>query len=154
MAKRRPARKTRPVGRPSSLTPAIIKKICGAIRGGNYRGVAAQWAGVPERTFWRWCQEGKEATEGPQHEFWQAILEAEKAAEIGAVELVMRAAAEDPKHAEWWLERKFPKRWGRKDSHKVKIENEDISKALEQEFALREKAITLAGKNGQSNGHP
>jgi len=31
----------------------------------------------------------------------------------------MKAAEEDPKHAEWWLERKHPERWGRKERHEL-----------------------------------
>jgi hypothetical protein len=38
-------------------------------------------------------------------------LEAERAAEIRLVALVIKAAADDPRHAEWWLARKFPGRW-------------------------------------------
>ena len=46
-------------------------------------------------------------------EFWQALLEAKQSAEINMVGLVMKAARDDAKHAEWWLERKFAQRWGR-----------------------------------------
>ena len=84
-----------------------------AVRAGNYREVAAQAAGVPPRTFYRWCRRGREASAGPLREFWQALLEAERAAEMGAVALVMKRARKDARHAQWWLERKFPERWGR-----------------------------------------
>lgn len=98
-------------GRPSKLTPEVQAKIVEAIRGGNYREVAAEWAGIGERTFQTWM-----AGQKPAHlEFQRAVIEAERAAEIRAVALIMKAAANDPKHAEWWLERKFHDRWGRKD---------------------------------------
>ena len=112
-------------GRPSTLTPSVREKIFTAIRAGNYREVAARWAGVPLRTFWRWCQQGRKAKSGVYKEFWQALLEAELSAEINMVGLVMKAARDNAKHAEWWLRRKFPQRWGR-DTAAIK----DLDKRL------------------------
>ncbi len=98
-------------GRPTKCTPEAQTKIVQAIAGGNYREVAAQWAGVAPETLGRWLSRKRE----PYLSFRRAVLEAEQAAEIRAVALIMKAAAEDPKHAEWWLERKFHERWGRRD---------------------------------------
>lgn len=92
------------------LTPELQTKIVAAIRQGNYREVAAQWAGIAPETFCRWMKR----PERIYADFRQAVLEAEKAAEIQAVARIMRAAAEDPKYAQWWLERKFPQRWARR----------------------------------------
>lgn len=102
-------------GRPSALTPEVQAKVVSAIQGGNYRCAAARWAGVSMRTFSEWLKRGAAAKSGPHRDFLLAVQEAESQAEIRAVALVMKAAAEDPKHAQWWLERKFPQRWGRKD---------------------------------------
>lgn len=100
-----------PAGRPLTLTPELCGLICQAIRDGNYREVAAKWAGVPVRTFLRWCARGKKEESGPYSDLWHAILEAEADAEIKMVDAVMKAAVSDPRHAQWWLERKFPERW-------------------------------------------
>lgn len=100
-----------PAGRPLTLTPELCGLICQAIREGNYREVAAKWAGVPVRTFLRWCARGKKEESGPYRDLWHAVLEAEADAEIKMVDAVMKAAASDPRHAQWWLERKFPQRW-------------------------------------------
>jgi hypothetical protein len=89
-----------------------VVKISAAMKKGNYHEVAAEWAGVPLRTSNRCCARGKREDEGEYFEFWQAIREAEREAEINLVELIINAAADDPKHAEWWLTRKFPERWG------------------------------------------
>lgn len=100
-----------PAGRPTKLTPEVQQRVVDAIRGGNYREVAARWAGIGERTLQAWMVGRK-----PHHrEFQRAVLEAEQAAEIRAVALLMQAAASDPDHAKWWLERKFPSRWGRRE---------------------------------------
>lgn len=98
-------------GRPSKLTPDIRTKICETIAGGNFREVAAEAAGVPLRTFYSWMRKGKAAPSGAYAEFVQAVLEAERGAEIRCVRLVLEAAAADPRHAQWWLERKYPERW-------------------------------------------
>ena len=103
------------MARPTKLTPEVQSKVVQAISGGNYREVAAQWAGVGAETLTRWMSRPRE----PYLAFRQAVLEAERVAEIRAVALIMKGAAEDPKHAEWWLERKFHERWGRKDRHEV-----------------------------------
>jgi transposase len=100
-------------GRPTTLTPSVREKILTAIRAGNYRHVAARGAGVPLRTFTGWCVRGRRAKSGASWEFWLSLLEAEQSAEISMVELVVKAAQGDAKYAEWWLERKFPERWGR-----------------------------------------
>jgi len=100
-------------GRTTKIDPELTKKICDALRGGNYRQVAAQWAGIANETFSRWM--GK--TGEPYESFQKAVLDAEQSAEVRAVALIMKAAADDPKHAQWWLERKFPTRWGRTDKH-------------------------------------
>ncbi len=108
-----------PAGRPSKLTPELQAKIVQAISGGNYRAVAAEWVGVSAKTLREWMARGGKAKAGPFAEFRAAVLEAERAAEIRAVALVMKAAAEDPRHAEWWLERKCHGRWGRKDRKEI-----------------------------------
>jgi transposase len=80
------------------------------ITAGNFRYVAAGAAGISQRTFNAWIRRGKDEPGGPHDTFLQAIQKAEKTAEIAAVAL---ASSGDPKNAQWWLERKFPQRWGR-----------------------------------------
>ena len=65
--------------------------------------------------------EGEKGAPQSSVDFRRQVLEAEKAAEIRAVALVMKAAVNDPRHAEWWLERKHPDRWGRKDRLQAEV---------------------------------
>ncbi|MDP3938165.1 MAG: hypothetical protein Q8R92_08505 [Deltaproteobacteria bacterium] len=102
-------------GRPTKLTPEIQDKIVEAISGGNYKEIAAEWAGIAPDTLGRWLSRARE----PYLTFRRAVLEAERTAEIRCVALIMKAAGEDAKHAEWLLERKHHERWGRKDRHEV-----------------------------------
>ena len=99
-------------GRPTALTADLRELICTAIREGNYREVAAEFAGVPKRTFRHWLARGRREPETVYGQLLHAVIEAERAAEIKMLEHVFRAAASDPKHAQWFLERKFPERWG------------------------------------------
>ena len=101
-----------PTGRPTKLTEAIQRKICRAIRNGNFRDASAIWAGVTVSTFRKWCARGKRSKTGPYYDFWHALLAAEGKAEINAVAEVLRAGKKDAKHLEWWLERKIPENWG------------------------------------------
>ena len=103
------------MGRPTKLTPEVQTKIVQAIAGGNYKEIAAEWAGIAPDTLSRWLSRARE----PYLTFRRAVLEAERVAEIRCVALIMKGAAEDPKHAEWLLERKHHERWGRRDRHEV-----------------------------------
>lgn len=103
-------------GRPPKLAPELVEKLCQALAAGNYRTPSAEWAGIAPRTFHEWMRLGKEQKTGKYRDFRRRVLEAEKSAEIRSIGLVMKAAAEDPRHAEWWLERKFPQRWGRREA--------------------------------------
>ncbi len=129
---------SREVGRPSKLTPEVQEKICQILRGGNFKNVACEYAGVSQRVFREWMKKGAEG-EQPYEDFRRAVIEAEKSAEIRAVGLIIKAAQEDPRHAQWWLSHRFPERWADRQrqelraQHKVRLEsplkdvpNEDI----------------------------
>jgi hypothetical protein len=103
------------------MTPEAVDRICQALSEGNYRNVAAEWAGVSPRVMREWMAKGRAEKKGPHRDFRRRVLEAEKQAEIRCVGLIMKAAAEDAKHAQWWLERKFPSRWARKDRPEMKL---------------------------------
>jgi hypothetical protein len=100
-------------GRPPTLTPEVQARICALIVAGNFRDTAARATGIPVRTMRDWCRKGREQKRGSYRDFLHALLEAEKAAEIVMVKLVVEAALGDVDHARWWLERKVPRHWGR-----------------------------------------
>ena len=121
-------------GRPTDLTPTTQERIALAIRGGNDNKVAAAHAGIGESTFYAWLDRGRKerarlaassrakprASETPFVEFLEAIQKAQADAETRNVALIAKAAQEGTwTAAAWWLERKYPERWGRKDRHEV-----------------------------------
>lgn len=101
-------------GRPSKLTDEVQARIVQALSGGNFRQVAASWAGVDARTLRVWMAAGRADPTSRHGIFVRAVVEAEKAAEIRAVALIMKAASEDAKHAQWWLSHRHPGRWAEK----------------------------------------
>lgn len=111
--KRKDTKPKRPRGRPSKLTPDAMDKIIEAIRAGNYKDVACEWAGVPQRTVRDWMKWGKERPDSEYGEFRRKVRTAEKAAEVQLVGEVRLAAKRDAKHAEWLLARRWPERWAR-----------------------------------------
>lgn len=95
------------------LTRHMKEEIISVIRMGNYREVAAEFVGIDNATFSRWMT----APATPlQRALQTEVLRAEREAEIRQVARVIRAAQDSPEHAKWWLERKFPSRWSRKES--------------------------------------
>lgn len=141
-------------GRPSKFTEETRAKILECIRAGNFREVAARAAGVGKSTFHHWMQ-----SEDERFADFQAEVEAaEQDAEVAMVGIVVAAAATDPKHAQWWLERKHPERWGRKDAHRVDLKSEStvavsggVTVFLPAEETERER---VASEPGSANAVP
>ncbi len=130
-------------GRPSKFTEETRRTIVSAIRAGNYRDSAALYAGIDERTFYRWMARG-EAEEPGYCQFCQDIKKAEGFAQVSSLGIIARAAVGSPieymvnsagelvcgkdgkpvvlKHekdpvwtaAAWQLERKHPEKYGRR----------------------------------------
>lgn len=99
--------------RVSSLTEEVQKKICLALRGGNYRKVAAAFAGIPRSTFNLWIERGKKAKLGDEKfvEFLEAIEIAEAESEVMLVAKV-RNGGKEWLPAMTTLSRRWPDRWG------------------------------------------
>lgn len=129
------------MGRPgpkTKLTPEVQERLCTALRGGNFRKTACAWAGIPYRSFHEWMLKGERKKSGPLAEFRRAVIEAEKAAEIRAVALVLKAAEKDPRHAEWWLSHRFPERWADKARHEMRLAAKANAQPIIQVMSYRD----------------
>jgi transposase len=85
-------------GRKSMMTDARVQVIVDALKGGNTRRAAAAYAGVHLDTFYEWLKKPS---------FSEIVTNAEAAAEVRAVAIVIQAAQRgDPRAAQWWLERR------------------------------------------------
>jgi transposase-like protein len=115
------------MGRPSKFTPECREAILAAIRGGNFREVAAKAGGVSAATLRAWLSMGKDEDNEEHAAFRAAFLKAESDAEITAVADVIKAGRVDAAHLKWWLERKFRERWG-PDGRRIR----ELQKQLEE----------------------
>lgn len=105
----------RKVGRPTSLTPAIKKKIVTCIEKGNYLDTAAAFAGVHRTTLNDWLRRGDDEEQGIYRDFSDEVHTAMAKAEIDAIEVINTVGKKVWQAKAWWLERRFAEKWGKKD---------------------------------------
>jgi hypothetical protein len=131
------------VPKQSKLTPEIHQTIVEAVRAGNFFSTACRMAGIKENTGYGWLARGRGIRGTPgrvYQDFAKDIEAAEPVAEIAAlrgiieigngvefikksktftkpdgtrVEEVERELVRDWKAFAWYLERKYPQRWGK-----------------------------------------
>lgn len=134
-------------GRPTKLTPEVQERILSAIRAGNYSRVAAEYAGISERTFYGWLRRGQQAKTGVHRDFWCAVQQAEREAEVRAVAMIQKNMDSNWRAALAFLERKHPSRWGRKDRLSVEIEpRQALAELLGLEIDQIDEAVDLAAR--------
>jgi len=104
----------KPRGRPPKLTPELIEQIATAIRGGNYIETAAAFSGVKKSTLYDWLRRGAKQKSDIYRDFSDAVEKALAASEIRDVLRIDEAGKKNWQAIAWRLERRFPKRWGRR----------------------------------------
>lgn len=108
-------------GRRGKLTLEIQNNVCKYIRNGNYLQTAARLAGIHISTFHIWMNRGREEEEGIYVDFLEAVEKAESFAENQYLERIREAANGNSdikpiwNAAAWYLERKYPDKWGRRE---------------------------------------
>jgi len=124
LRKRKRENTKRKPGRPTKYTDATVNQILESIHNGNYAVVAARKAGICEDTFYEWIK--------TKPEFSEAVKKEESVAEEFHVARII-AGEKNWTSSAWWLERKFPKRWGRdrgfQEDHKEDPEDIFLSHA-------------------------
>lgn len=135
-------------GRPSKLTDEAQAAIVSAIERGHYHATAIGFAGIGQSTFTRWMDKGQR--EEPEFEryraFRAAVLLADATAEDVHLTRINQASRAGAWQASaWFLERKYPDRWGRKD--KVQHEGADAFAAFLDEVARkRQEQVSAAAQ--------
>ncbi len=99
-------------GRRTKLTPGVLEMAIRLTLRGNYRHVVARALGVHPATFRAWMRTGGKFPDGIYGRLRRGMMKAE-AAEIRMLALITEAARDDAKYACWFLERRWPQRWGR-----------------------------------------
>lgn len=125
-------------GRPSKFTPECRNRIVSLINAGNYLDTACQAAGITYSTYREWIKRGQreydrlemsprakvKESEKDYLDFFEAVQKAEATAEARNLTIINKAAEKNWQAAAWFLERKAPDRWGRKDRFKGSITHE------------------------------
>ena len=109
------------IGRKTILSSDLQDEVVKRIRAGNYIKVACQAVGIGVSTYFEWLKKGEEGKQ-PYAEFTEAIKKAESEAHVNYVAIVASHAPTQWQAAAWWLERRFPELWGRRDRLDVKGE--------------------------------
>lgn len=105
-------------GRSSKYTPAIAKAICDSVESGTPKKYAAQAAGISESTLYAWC--------AGDPEFSELVKRAEGIAVEANIKVIKTATPKNWTAAAWWLERRHPRDFGRKDN--LTLSNDDMGK--------------------------
>jgi len=113
------------MARRTKLTPETKEDIVKALRAGNSRRDSALYAGVSETTFYSWMARGREG-EPLYSEFLEAVEKAEAQSVVRNVAIIQRAAEETWQAAAWWLERKRPDDWGRRQRMDIGADKEEL----------------------------
>jgi len=101
------------------LNAPVRKKTIRALMQGNYRRVAALYAGLTPEYLDKCLKVGEEDLEAGRDtkfaRFFLQVLEAEASAEQCIVDAVYKAGLLDPRLGLEFLSRKCPEEWGKKD---------------------------------------
>lgn len=103
------------------FTPDVAIKVIQFIGAGCFTETAAAAAGINKQTLYEWMRKAErdeDESVTPELRAWKVALdEAEATAEARAVTGIQQAGSSGVWQAyAWFLERKFPYRWGRKDT--------------------------------------
>ena len=104
------------MARPTKLDADRQARICEALALGVSIEAAAAHAGLSAACVHEWMARGRNG-ERLYAEFLEAATRARDAAEVRFAAVVAKAAKEGSESAaRWWLERRRPETWGRKDA--------------------------------------
>jgi transposase len=97
------------------LNKELQEMICNLIKRGVYIEVACEGVGIGKSTFYHWLQRGEKEKSGIYVDFLDAIKKAEAEAHVMYLDIIRKAAPDCWQAAAWYLERKYPHMWGRRE---------------------------------------
>ena len=121
-------------GRPTKLTKELQEAICNHLKDGLFRKDAAALVDLDEVTVSRWYGRGANDERGIFRDFYLAVNKAEAEFKKTSWEGLKAAAAHEPKHNQWYLTRRFPDQFARRDNVEVQSAEDKAANAS----ALRE----------------
>lgn len=127
-------------GRPTKLTPEVEDQLVRAISMGAYIETAAAFVGISKVTFYDWMRRGARAKSGKYKAFSERIKKAMAESEMRSIMAIQRAGDINWQAHAWYLERKFPERWGKRSALDVGHSGEVVQRH-EGEISLTERLI-------------
>jgi len=109
----------------TKLTDDIIERLCVAIRMGNYLDTACQFAGISLKQFDEWYRLGEEGHK-KYVKLYEEVNKAEREAEYRIVEMWYNHLKNDWRACRAFLERRFPDRWGERNTSVLEGGNKPI----------------------------
>jgi len=101
-------------GRPTKLTPALKAKFVSYLSNGNTIKASCLAVGISQQAFENWMNRGEKEQKGVYFRFYMAVKKAQANFEIYCLNIINRASIRSWRAAAWFLERRFPERWGRR----------------------------------------
>ena len=102
------------------LTPELIEKLIPSIEAGNYIETVCQAHGISRNTYYLWLKKGESAKAKTIYRyFYDMVKDAEARAEQKLIEEWRDKLKESPTNYKDFLERRYPERWGKKETHVV-----------------------------------
>jgi transposase len=135
------------MARRTDLNPTIIANAKKLLEAGNYTTTVSDFLGISRQTWYNWNNVGEQfvtqlengATEEELTatnqdwklyvEFFDTVRQSTATAEIKIVDGLVKSKSWQAKA--WWLERKFPDRWGMKEREKDDGSTEALDKFLD-----------------------
>ena len=97
--------------------PSVKERILELLSAGNFWHVAASAAGLSRTTVYNWIRQGRRdlrnGLDTPEAQFAQEVEKADALGQIYHVNQILRASETSWQASAWFLERKYPKLWGR-----------------------------------------
>lgn len=116
----------------------VYETIVESVREGNFISTAASLAGVAYETVITSLEKGQKGENDLYYNFWKDVKQAEAESEYDLVSTVALASKIDWKAAIELLQRRFPDRWAKKDSHTIKHEHSGkVQHTIRNEFATK-----------------
>lgn len=121
-------------GRPTKLNAKLQEQIVLMLKMGNYTETAAAFAGINKDTLYQWLKRGRKEisrvgegehgrkvskTEKIYVDFTDAVEKAMAEAEARDNLIIYTAGKNDWRASAWRLERKYPNKWGRRETHEI-----------------------------------
>lgn len=131
-------------GRPTKLNATIQAAVVKAIATGNTRDTAAAYAGVNRATLFEWLARGRRELTGLYRDFADAVEKAEADAIVISVALIRTAAQRNWQAAAWWLERRYPDEWGRKDRLSIESLKRTEAEKMARELGIEVEEVMVA----------